>query len=159
MADIVAHTMEYIGGPVESSLALERYSDRYFEEYKNIYEDCFREMRTALELHPIDACDSREELLKKQNDIYVYAENNIMIGSVAIYGNEIDDLVVAKKYQRKGYGKLLLKFAVSRIQKKSDSAILLHVADWNKPAINLYLKNGFRILETEVVRTNGSTQG
>ena len=108
MIDIVAHTMAYNGGPVESAVTLERYSDRYFPEYKKIYEDCFCEMR------PVNACDSREELLNKANDIYLHVENNILIGSIAIYGNEIDDLIVAKEYQRKGYGLLFLNFAIHR---------------------------------------------
>lgn len=152
MADVLAHTMEYIGGLVKSSITLEQYTDKYFDEYKSIYEDCFCEMRTALGLQPVNACDSREELIKKQNDIFIYRENGRMICSVAIYENEIDDLIVAKDYQRKGYGKLLLDFAISYIEEKSITPIILHVADWNKNAVNLYLKNGFKIIKTETVR-------
>jgi len=152
MADVIAHTMEYVGGSVESFITLKQYSDEYFEEYKKVYEDCFCEMRTALDLHPINACDSKEELLAKQNDIFIYMEDDKIIGSVAIYDNEIDDLIIAKSYQRKGYGKLLLNFAISRIQKNSNSSIILHVADWNRNAVNLYLKNGFKITKTETVK-------
>ncbi|MDD4142267.1 MAG: GNAT family N-acetyltransferase [Bacteroidales bacterium] len=152
MADVIAHTMEYVGGSIESFITLKQYSDEYFEEYKKVYEDCFCEMRTALDLHPINACDTKEELLAKQNDIFIYMEDDKIIGSVAIYDNEIDDLIVAKSYQRKGYGKLLLNFAISRIQKNSNSSIILHVADWNRNAVNLYLKNGFKITKTETVK-------
>lgn len=152
MADVIAHTMEYVGGSVESFITLKQYSDEYFKEYKKVYEDCFCEMRTALDLHPINACDSKEELLAKQNDIFIYMEDDKIIGSVAIYDNEIDDLIIAKSYQRKGYGKLLLNFAISRIQKNSNSSIILHVADWNRNAVNLYLKNGFKITKTETVK-------
>jgi ribosomal protein S18 acetylase RimI-like enzyme len=152
MADVIAHTMEYVGGSVESFITLKQYSDEYFEEYKKVYEDCFCEMRTALDLHPINACDSKEELLAKQNDIFIYMEDDKIIGSVAIYDNEIDDLIIAKSYQRKGYGKLLLNFAISRIQNNSNSSIILHVADWNRNAVNLYLKNGFKITKTETVK-------
>ena len=150
MPDIIAHTMEYSGASIESFLVLEQYSDKYFLEYKRIYEDCFCEMRTALELQPVNCCDSKEELLKKQNDIYMYVKNGVIIGSIAIYDNEIDDLVIAKDFQRKGYGLLLLNFAIAHIQKKYVSPIILRVADWNKGAINLYLKNGFEIVKTEV---------
>jgi len=152
MVDIIAHTMEYRGGSVESSDVLKNYSENYFEEYKKIYEACFHEMRKALKLSPIDACDSKEELIKKSSDIFLYTENNTMIGSVAIYENEIDDLIVAKEYQHKGYGQLLLCFAVSQMQKMHISPIFLHVADWNKRAVDLYLKNGFIITKTEIIK-------
>ena len=152
MIDIVAHTMEYTGSPVESFDVLKNYSDSYFEEYKRIYEACFHEMRQALELNPIDACDSRDELMKKSGDIFLYTENNTLIGSVAIYNNEIDDLIVAKEHQHKGCGQLLLRFAIAHIQKMHLSPIVLHVADWNRQAINLYLKSGFIITKTETVK-------
>jgi len=152
MIDFDAYTMEYDGGLVNSEILLKQYADCYFEEYKKIYEDCFYEMRSALEIQPTNACDSREELLKKSNDIFIYEKDGSIIGSVAIYGNEIDDLIVAKEFQRNGYGQLLLDFALSRMQKNSVSPILLHVADWNKSAINLYLKNDFKIAETEHIK-------
>ena len=152
MIDIIAHTMEYNGGFVESKITLEQYSDKYFYEYKRVYEDCFHEMRTALELYPVDACDSRDELLNKANDIFLYIKDNVFIGSIAIYGNEIDDLIVAKKYQRNGYGLLLLNFAIEKMQKNHISEIILNVTDWNKAAINLYLKNGFHITKTETIK-------
>lgn len=152
MIDIVAHTMEYDGIGVESSIKLEPYADHFFDIYKKIYDDCFREMRIALDLEPINCCDTRESLYKKRSDIFLYFKNNIMIGSVAIHENEIDDLIVAKGYQRKGYGELLLKFAVHRMQHKNISPIVLRVADWNRGAMNLYLKNEFKIIKTETIR-------
>lgn len=45
----------------------------------------------------------------------------------------------------------LLWFAVSYLQKKNCSPILLHVADWNQEAVELYRKNGFVITKTEYV--------
>jgi len=108
-------------------------------------------MRTALKIEPINCCDTRESLIKKRSDIFVFFKGNTMIGSVAIYKNEIDDLIIAKHYQGKGYGKLLLKFAIQRMQQQNISPIVLHVADWNKRAISLYLKNGFKIIKTETI--------
>lgn len=77
--------------------------------------------------------------------------DNQLTGSVAIYGNEIDDLIVAKQYQQKGYGQGLLRFAVAHMQREDISPIMLHVADWNRGAMELYTKNGFRIIKTEIV--------
>jgi len=154
MRDIIAYTMEHDGNPVESTVQLRRYTNDYYEDYKRIYEDCFSEMRTALELHPVNAGDSQEELLSKANDVYIYVENNELIGSVSILNNEIDDLIVGKKHQRKGYGRLFLNFAVARMQRKNISPITLRVADWNKGAIKLYLDNGFHITKTETIKRN-----
>lgn len=149
--EIVAHTMEYQGGQIVSHLRLRNYSATDYNEYKRIYEECFRDMRTALQLFPVDCCDSQEELERKKENIYVLEISGKLIGSVAIYDNEIDDLIVEKSYQRLGYGEALLQFAVSFLQSSNISPIVLHVADWNQGAINLYLKNGFSIVKTEVV--------
>ena len=76
-------------------------------------------------------------------------EASKLVGSVAIYGNEIDDLIVGKSYQRAGYGEALLQFAISHMQSNNISPIVLHVADWNQGAIKMYMKNGFAIVKTE----------
>jgi len=152
MIDFDLYTMEHNNNPVESSIFLKHYTDDNYEEYKRIYEDCFCEMRTALELHPINAGDSREELLCKADDVYIYVLDKELIGSVSIFNNEIDDLIVAKKHQRKGYGRLFLNFAVDRMQRKNISPITLSVTDWNKGAIKLYLDNGFYITKTETIK-------
>ncbi len=93
---IVAHTMEYQGGPVVSSLQLRNYLYSDYGEYKKIYNEYFRDMRTALQRFPVDCCDSEEELKHKKDKIYILEIEDKLIGSVAIYGNEIDDLIVKK---------------------------------------------------------------
>ena len=81
---------------------------------------------------------------------YIYIEiDGKLVGSVAIYDNEIDDLIVGKSYQRSGYGEALLQFAISHMQSNNISPIVLHVADWNQGAIKMYMKNGFAIVKTE----------
>lgn len=148
---IVAHTMEYQGSPVVSHLRLRNYSAYDYNEYKRIYDECFRDMRKALQLFPVDCCDSKEELERKKDKIYVLEIDGKLIGSVAIYENEIDDLVVEKSSQRMGYGEALLQFAMSYLQSKNRSPIVLRVADWNQGAVKMYLKNGFSIVKTEIV--------
>ena len=108
-------------------------------------------MRQALGVYPIDCCDTRERLLKKSENIFLLEIDGRLAGSIAIYNNEIDDLIVAREYRRKGYGQGLLRFAVARMQRMGVSPIMLHVADWNRGAISLYTENGFRIVKTETV--------
>lgn len=146
---IIAHTMEYRGGSIVSPLRLRNYSAFDYEEYKRIYEECFRDMRTALQRFPVDCCDSKEELEHKKEKIYILEIDGKLVGSVAIYDNEIDDLIVGKSYQRADYGEALLQFAISHMQSNNISPIVLHVADWNQGAIKMYMKNGFAIVKTE----------
>ena len=148
---IAAHTMEYQGGRIVSHLQLRNYSALDYKEYKRIYEECFHDMRIALQRFPIEYCGSREELERKKEEIYILEIDGKIIGSVAIYGNEIDDLVVEKSFQRMGYGTALLRFAVSYLQSNHTSPIILHVADWNQSALKIYLKNSFSIVKTEEV--------
>ncbi len=75
-----------------------------------------------------------------------------IIGSVACYGSEIDDLIVNKKFENKGYGKQLLLWGMNHIRPISNESILLHVAKWNEKALKLYKKVGFDITNTEKAR-------
>lgn len=76
-----------------------------------------------------------------ESDIYVYEENGV-VGYGAHYGPEIRALFVLPKVRRKGIGIKLLEFLLSKI---SGDAIL-YVAASNNPAINLYKKYGFKIM-------------
>ena len=152
MKDITLHTMEYLGDIIESDDVLVNFSITYYDEYKRIYERCFHKMREELELYPVDACPSAEELIKQSNDIFLLLENDSIIGSVAIYGNEIDDLIVEDKHQHKGYALVLLRFAVAYMQKRNLSPIILRVTGWNKRAIEIYQKAGFMITKTEIIK-------
>ena len=148
---VIAHEMEYKGGEMASDLRLRQYSDADYWKYRSVYEACFHDMRAALQRFPVDICASREKLEQEKGNIYILEVDGKLIGSVAIYGNEIDDLIVAKDFQRRGYGEALLRFAVSFLQRSHIAPIRLHVADWNQGAIKMYLKNGFVIVGTEVV--------
>ena len=85
----------------------------------------------------------------------VYGYNSIrdtVVGSVACYGNEIDDLIVNKTYQNNGLGRKILLWAIKNIRNNSDEPIVLHVAKWNEKALKLYLDNGFKISKIEKIR-------
>ena len=151
MKDIILHTMEYTGNVVESVDQLVNFYTDVYDGYKRVYEDCFHQMREDLELFPVDNCYSLHGCLEKREYIYILFEENLLVGSVAIYGNEIDDLIVDKEYQHRGYGLRLLRYAISRMQKDGVSPIILKVADWNVRAIDIYKKVGFEIVGTEII--------
>ena len=99
------HTMEYAGGRAETSLDLRNYQDSDYEEYRTMYNGCFLAMRTALELQPAECCAGREELARRRSEIWILEISGTLAGSVAIYGNEIDDLVVKGEFQGRGLGR------------------------------------------------------
>ena len=144
------HTLEYKGGPVSENLEPRNYTAADYAEYKQLYEDSFYDMRHKLGL-PRECCKSSDELLANKSIIFILEINGCMIGSVAVYGNEIDDLFVAAGHQRHGYGQKLLRYAVSYLQKANTDRIVLHAADINKSAVSLYTGNGFIITETKEI--------
>jgi ribosomal protein S18 acetylase RimI-like enzyme len=56
----------------------------------------------------------------------------------------IDRFGVNIDYSRRGIGSIMLKHAITLTKQKNAKYLRLFVVDINKPAINVYLKNGFR---------------
>ena len=142
----LAYKME-MALPVDnkSTVDMTPFSCEYREEYKIIYNDCFREMRMALEIEPYDFIQDDSFFDDGMEEVYLLLDDGSIVGSVALKGNEIDDLIVASRYQGQGYGKEILLWALEHIH--SDRAFI-HVAEWNKKAVSLYKKTGFEIVET-----------
>ena len=142
----LAHKMEYFRPVTEkTAVTLVPYDPKYQEQYRHMYNACYHEMREALDIKPYDFIQDDSFFSEGMNNVYLLTENDELIGSVALKGSEIDDLIVAPEFRNKGYGKQLLLWAIENI--KTDK-IILHVAEWNRKAISLYEKNGFEITET-----------
>ncbi|MBU3133746.1 GNAT family N-acetyltransferase [Clostridium gasigenes] len=145
------HKMMYCGEKVESDLQLINYDNKYYDCYKNVYEDCFFELRSALGFKPTRACYSADELIKNKDNIFLFLDGKDLIGSVSLINNEIDDLIVNEKYQGNGYGKKLLNFAINYYQNNDVENINLGVAQWNDKAIKLYTSVGFKVVVSSEV--------
>ena len=153
MIEITAYEMKYARDTVEkSNIACVPFKPEYFQEYMKIYNECFYEMRKALDIQPYNFMSNYEQIIEKMKDIYLLISDEEIIGSVACYGNEIDDLIVNKKFQHRGYGKQLLLWAMQYIRERNNEPIILHVAEWNKEALEIYKKVGFEITNVERVR-------
>lgn len=151
--EIIAYEMQFSSKIIqESDIILEVFSDDFYSEYEKIYNQCFFDMRKSLNVEPYNFYSSIEQLDNKKQNIYILWEGNTLIGSVACYGNEIDDLIVNKAYQNKGIGRKLLLWAIEHIRSNNDEPIVLHVAKWNEKALKLYLDNGFEISKIEKIR-------
>ena len=153
MIEVIAYEMEYDKASVEqSTIDCIPFEIQYFEEYKRIYNECFYDMRKALEIKPYNYLNDYAQIREKADDIYLLVRDGEIIGSVACYGNEIDDLIVNKKFQQRGYGRQLLLWGMQQIRKENDGPIILHAAEWNQNAITLYKKEGFEVISSEKVR-------
>ena len=142
----LAHKMEYLRPVTEkTAVTLVPYDPKYQEQYRRMYNACYHEMRKALDIKPYDFIQDDSFFSEGMNNVYLLTENDELIGSVALKGSEIDDLIVAPQFQNKGYGKQILLWALENIRSEK---IILHVAEWNRKAISLYEKNGFEITET-----------
>ena len=150
---VIAHEMKYNKESVEqSAISCIPFETHYFEQYKAVYNECFYDMRKALEIEPYNFLSDYEQIREKASDIYLLVKNGEIIGSVACYGNEIDDLIINKRFQRKGYGKQLLLWGMQQIRRKNNAPITLHVAEWNQSALTLYKNVGFEVVSSEKVR-------
>ena len=142
----LVYEMEYLH-PVndKTSIQMIPFSSTYQEEYKRIYNKCYHEMRQSLKIEPVDFIQDNSFFESGMDKVFLLLCNEEIIGSVALKDNEIDDLIVNAKYQSQGYGKQILLWALENIKNEK---IILHVAEWNKKAIELYRKNGFEIINT-----------
>lgn len=135
--------MEYLGEKRECDVTFMNYDNKYYEKYKTAYEDCFFEMRQALDFNPVRDCYKAEELIEKKDNIFLLMDNDEIVGSVSLIDGEIDDLFVNQKYQGKGYAKKLIDFAINYYQENKVEKVYLGVADWNERAVKLYESSGF----------------
>lgn len=93
-----------------------------------------------------------EVLENEFSSLYVLEINGEVIGYSGLYQlferAEILTLAVSKKYQGKGYGKMLLQHLIDEAIKNESEVISLEVRVSNKVAINLYEKFGFITMRT-----------
>ena len=153
MMEVIAYEMQYDKAfVVQSVIECIPFEMQYFDQYKRIYNECFYDMRKALEIEPYNFLNDYEQIREKVRDIYLLVKGGEIIGSVACYGNELDDLIVNKKFQKKGYGKQLLLWGMQQIRKKNCDSITLHVAEWNQNALAMYENVGFEVVTSERIR-------
>jgi len=128
-----------------SSVELTPYSSEYQNQYREIYNACFHEMRKALNRKPYDFIQNDSFFATGMDKVFLLLKQGEIIGSVALKDDEIDDLIVNAKYQGRGYGRQLLLWALEHMHSEK---IILHVAEWNQKAMRLYESVGFETVKT-----------
>ncbi|MBQ6042261.1 MAG: GNAT family N-acetyltransferase [Oscillospiraceae bacterium] len=148
MQPFFVYTMKYAGGeitePVPDMIPLRTEFD---EQYLRIYNECFYEMRRALDIRPYNVYACVQAFDEKRAHTFLLTDGETIIGSVACCGMMIDDLIVNPQYRRMGYGKQLLTWAIRYLQMHGAPEVMLQAAAWNQNAVQLYLQSGFVITE------------
>ena len=92
---------------------------------------------------PLEKCYKTEALLNDK--IYVGLVNEKVVGFVAFNHSKITWLYVHPNYQKKGYGRKLLKFVMNKVEKPTSVLVL----NRNLKAIKLYKSEGFSIVQSK----------
>ncbi|WP_296616406.1 GNAT family N-acetyltransferase [Ruminococcus sp.] len=146
MKSFFVYEMEYTDAVHEmSGIEMIPFHDRYYSQYEHIYNECFFDMRKALKIEPYSFLSNIQQIKDKKENIFLLMDGETVMGSVGCYGTEIDDLIVDKKYQGRGFGKHLLLWAIKHIREYTVEPITVHVAEWNQRAVKLYTQIGFVI--------------
>ena len=122
--EIIAYEMKYTKAEIKkSNILCIPFEQKYFQEYMQIYNACFWEMRKFLDIRPYNFLNDYSQIL-----------------------------IVNEKFQNQWYGKQLLLWGMNHIRQSNNVPILLHVAKWNEKALSLYRKVGFNITHIERIR-------
>ena len=81
--------------------------------------------------------------------VYLLCDDEIIVGTVTISGNEISRLFVLPQYQHRNFGRALLDYAEQKILSEYDTVRL----DTSLPAKPIYKKRGYRETEYHMIRT------
>ncbi len=136
----------------ESDIECIGFDKAYIQDYMTAYNAAFYPMRKALDIEPYNWYSEESAVLEKAADTYMFIRDGKIIGAVACYGNEIDDLFVVTSEQGRGYGRKLLLWGMNHIREKNLNPITLHVAAWNQGALRLYESIGFIVRSKEKIK-------
>lgn len=153
MSSFTVYEMAYTGGRIAfDEPDMIPFDERYADQYLHIYNECYYDMRRALDIQPYNYYSDIKEI--EGELVFLLMDGDTIIGSVTCNGSSIDDVIVNKRYQGRGYGRPLLLWAVNHIRECTDEPVTLNVAQWNKRAYALYSRNGFVITKTRQINRN-----
>lgn len=81
-------------------------------------------------------------ILNRDNEIYIAIDKNKVVGIIAFNENEINQLYIHNDYQGKGLGKRLLELA----RANSKGRLTLFTFEVNNKAQRFYENNGFKVI-------------
>lgn len=145
----------------EPDISVVRYEDRYYEDTVRLESEAFSTLRKGLDIKPYNwyLSASKEEIenkrkaaLKGKEYIYLFFEEDEIVGSSVVKNAEVELLYTNVKYQGKGYGKKILEYTVNRGLEQNAGGVNLNALASNEKALRLYGNAGFKLVQAQDCR-------
>lgn len=127
------------------------YEDKYFHSYSKLIQDCFYQLRKENDIKPYVVPfteKDRENKESTKDSTYLSFQDEELVAAVVVKDGYIDTIVVSPSHQGKGLGRKATEFAINKALEQNPNSVRLSVLGWNKKAIELYKKLGFKITKT-----------
>jgi GNAT superfamily N-acetyltransferase len=139
-------------------MEIKEYTASYFSNIFEIVHNTIEEIypkyypRSAVDFfHNHHSKENMENQLPGEYTL-VLIENNEIIGTGTLAGNEIKRFFILPEYQGKSYGKILLKELEKNIDKNKYNKYIL---DSSLGAVKFYIKNSYVYKEYKTIALNG----
>lgn len=120
-----------------------KYDSVYDEETVRMWRESKKRAIGQEEIHSFeDHLFFLNNILNRDNQIYIAIDNNKVVGMIAFNENEVNQLYIHNDYQGMGLGKKLLDMA----KINSDGRLTLYTFEVNHKAQRFYERNGFKII-------------
>ena len=154
------------------------YEPKYEEDVKNLLEE-LQQYIVSIDKEGYNICkpgfkdyyfkETMEAVTNNNGRIYLYKDNDQIVGLVAGYINNeetdelgfkapkrgrVSELIVTSKCRSKGVGRKLLDKMESYLKDNGCKAVLIGVFAYNDLGMNFYFKNGYHLRMTDVIKTN-----
>lgn len=147
----------YCGGRISyvPALTAEQYTEAHFWCFVNLANEAFLKLRRENNILPhlsyplgFDEVAARERLALFGEGIYLFRNAAAeLVGYVWIEGRAIDAIAVSPSHAGKGYGQVIMGFAMNSILEQGHDMVTLEVAEANTRARKLYTSLGFELME------------
>ncbi|MDR7856602.1 GNAT family N-acetyltransferase [Tissierella sp.] len=156
------YRFEYKGdGFNEPDIRAVKYEDKYYEDKIRLESESFSVLRRENDIKPYNWYlsaskeaieNNRRATLQEKDNIYLFFENNEIVGASMVKNAEIDLLFVSIRYQGKGYGKKILEFTINRGLEQNPTSVNLNTLASNEKALKLYENIGFKVVQAQDAR-------
>jgi len=145
----------------EPNLSVVKYEDKYYDDKMGLESEAFSVLRKENDIEPYNWYlsaskealeNNRKYTLENKEYIYLFFENNEMIGASMVKNSELDLLFVNIKHQGKGYGKKIIEFTVNRGLEQNAGGVNLNALASNEKALKLYKNTGFKVVQEQDCR-------
>lgn len=127
----------------QNDIKIIQYNSAYAEDTVRMWRESKERAIGQKEIHSFENhVFFLNNILYKDNKIYIAIDNNKVVGLIAFNENEVNQLYIHNDYQGMGLGKRLLDMAKSN----SKVRLTLYTFEVNHKAQRFYEANGFKII-------------